>query len=93
MRREPTNELTAFTTQLPAPNEMEGIGMNELTAFTTQLPKTIEDVAKFVLVGREKLVSVHAEIRAIDKLELAQEVRDQKRDEARMLSEALLIFI
>lgn len=59
---------------------------------TTQsnLPATLEDLSKFVLVGREKLVAVKAEIRAIEKVELAQEVRDQKRDEARMLSEALL---
>lgn len=59
---------------------------------TTQqnLPTTIEDLSKFVLVGREKLIAVKAEIRAINKVELATEVRDQKRDEARMLSEALL---
>lgn len=64
--------------------------MNELTTTTAQLPAAPEDLAKFILVGREKLTSVRAEIRAIDKLNLAQEVRDQKRDEARMLSEALL---
>ena len=54
------------------------------------LPDTIEDLAKFVLVGREKLVSVRAEIRAINKLELAEEVREQKREEAQMLAEALI---
>ena len=36
------------------------------------------------------MVAVRAGIRAIDKLELAQEVRDQKKQEASMLSEALL---
>lgn len=55
-----------------------------------QLPDKIEDLAKFVLVGREKLTSVRAEIRAISKLELAEEVREQKREEAQMLAEALL---
>lgn len=64
--------------------------MNELTAYAQQLPDNIEDLSKFVLVGREKLSSVRAEIRAIDKVQLAEEVRNQKRDEARMLSEALL---
>ena len=54
------------------------------------LPDKIEDLAKFVLVGREKLVSVRAEIRAINKLELAEEVREQKREEAQMLAEALI---
>ena len=55
-----------------------------------QLPNKIEDLAKFVLVGREKLVSVRAEIRAINKLELAEEVREQKKEEAQMLAEALI---
>ena len=64
--------------------------MNELMPQETNLPDTIEDLSKFVLVGREKLISVRAEIRAIDKIHLAEEVRDQKLDEARMLSEALL---
>lgn len=64
--------------------------MNTLTIQQTNLPSTIEDLSQFVLVGREKLVSVRAEIRAIDKLNLAQEVRDQKKEECLMLSEALL---
>lgn len=64
--------------------------MNSLTIRDNQLPATLEDITKFILVGREKLISVRAEIRAIDKLNLAQEVRDQKREEAQMLSEALL---
>jgi len=64
--------------------------MNDIGLTNSKLPATIEDLSKFVLIGREKLSSVRAEIRAIDKLQLAQEVRDQKRDEARMLSEALL---
>lgn len=64
--------------------------MNELSIRNNTLPKSLEDLSKFVLVGREKLISVKAEIRAINKLEFAQEVRNQKREEARMLSEALL---
>lgn len=64
--------------------------MQELISASLNLPTTIEDLSKFVLVGREKLTSVRAEIRAIDKLNLAQEVRNQKREEAQMLSEALL---
>ena len=64
--------------------------MNELTTAQQSLPAAIEELAKFVLVGREKLTSVRAEIRAIDKLNLAREVRDQKKDEARMMSEALM---
>lgn len=64
--------------------------MNGVVCVSQELPANIEDLAKFVLVGREKLVSVRAEIRAIDKLNIAEDVRKQKRDEAQMLSEALL---
>jgi hypothetical protein len=62
----------------------------EITIVTQHLPDNIQDLSKFVLVGREKLVSVRAEIRAIEKLNIAEEVRSQKREEAAMLSEALL---
>jgi len=64
--------------------------LNELTTFDKQLPDNLPDLAAFVLVGREKLTAVRAEIRAIDKVQLAKDVRQQKQDEARMLSEALL---
>ena len=64
--------------------------MNEITVQTQQLPDNLPDLAEFVLIGREKLTAVRAEIRAIDKVQLAKEVRQQKQDEARMLSEALL---
>ena len=64
--------------------------MNELATHTSGLPNSIQDLSKFVLVGREKLTSVRAEIRAIDRLNLAEEVRNQKKEEAQMLSEALL---
>lgn len=56
----------------------------------SNLPDKIEDLAKFVLVGREKLTAVRANIRAIDKLQLAEDVREQKKEEAQMLAEALL---
>jgi len=64
---------------------------NELTVIqNTNLPDTIEDLAKFILVGREKLISVRAEIRAITKLKLAEDVHKQKQEETIMLAEALL---
>jgi hypothetical protein len=64
---------------------------NELTVIkNTNLPDAIGDLAKFILVGREKLNSVKAEIRAITKLKLAEDVRKQKQEEATMLSEAML---
>ena len=55
-----------------------------------ELPATMEDLSRFVLVGREKLVAVRAEIRAIEKVGLAKEVREQKLKEAQAISEAVL---
>lgn len=64
--------------------------MSDITVYQENLPDNLKDLSSFILVGREKLTAVRAEIRAIEKLDLAEEVRKQKRDEARMLSEALL---
>jgi len=64
--------------------------MNDLTAYQSHLPCTIEDLTKFALIGREKLAAVRAEIRAIDKLQLADEVRAQKREEAQYIAEAVM---
>lgn len=64
--------------------------MNEITTVNNSLPTTIEDLSKFVLIGREKLVAVRAEIRAIQKVGLAQEVREQKLAEAQEIAEAVL---
>lgn len=55
-----------------------------------ELPANIEDLSRFVLIGREKLVAVRAEIRAIEKVGLAQAVREQKLKEAQSISEAVL---
>lgn len=55
-----------------------------------QLPDTLPDLARFVLIGREKLNAVRAEIRAIQKVGLAKEVHDQKLLEAQEIAEAVL---
>lgn len=64
--------------------------MNNLIKYNKNLPVKLDDLIKFVLIGREKLVAVRAGIRAINKLELATEVREQKQEEAQMLAGALL---
>lgn len=64
--------------------------MKAITNTAQNLPDNLNDLSAFVLIGREKLVAVRAEIRAINRLQVAQGVRDQKMEEARMLSEALL---
>ena len=63
---------------------------NQISKRDVQLPAKLEDLTKFVIVGREKLTAVRAEIRAIDKLSLAQDVKEQKTEEAQSLAEALL---
>ena len=64
--------------------------MQDIAIVSHNLPTTIDDLAKFALIGREKLVAVRAEIRAIDKVGLAQEVREQKLREAQDIGEAVL---
>ena len=65
--------------------------MNEIAVSAqNNLPASFEDLTKFVLIGREKLVAVRAEIRAIKKVGLAEAVRRQKLNEAQAISEAVL---
>lgn len=56
-----------------------------------RIPTTIEDVSKFVLVGREKLTAVRAEIKAIKKVGLAKEVLEQKKAEAQEIAELVTL--
>lgn len=63
---------------------------NAVSQCSESLPTTLDELSRFVLVGREKLNAVRAEIRAIDKVGLAQEVRQQKLREAQEISEAVL---
>lgn len=63
---------------------------NQVSKVNQQLPSTIYDLSRFVLVGREKLVAVRAEIRAIDKLGLVQGIREQKLREAQDIGEVVL---
>lgn len=65
---------------------MELMNINE----ERHLPASLDDLAKFVLIGRDKLAMVRAGIRALDKLDMAEGVRQQKKEEAQMLAEALL---
>lgn len=64
--------------------------MDSIAVSSNNLPGTLEDLSKFVLVGREQLVAVRAAIRAIDKVGVAQEVRKQKLKEGQEIAEAVL---
>lgn len=65
--------------------------MNELTVINTQLPDTLEDLSKFVLIGRDKLQAVRAEISAMEKLGLANEVVEQKKKEQIEITETVTL--
>jgi 16S rRNA G966 N2-methylase RsmD len=62
----------------------------QITHRKSLLPVKLEDLTRFVLIGREKLVAVKAAIRAIDKIGLAKDVREQKLGEGQELGGALL---
>ena len=64
--------------------------VNEIMNIGNTLPSKIEDLAKFVLIGRDQLNMVRAGIKALDKLDMAKDVREQKKQEAQMLAEALM---
>lgn len=66
--------------------------MNELaTRQGGDLPAQPSDLAKFMIVAQEKVKAVKAEIRAIQKLNLAKEVYAQKMEEQRRLQEVILL--
>lgn len=65
--------------------------MEEIQVLNSQLPTAVEDLAKYVMVGREKLVALQAELRAIDKMGLVDEIRQQKLLEAQDLADEVLL--
>ena len=65
--------------------------MNDLIVRENNLPATIEDLSRFVLVGRDKLQAVRAEISALDNLNLAKEVREQKLAEGQEIGKLVLL--
>lgn len=65
--------------------------MDDLIVRENNLPATIEDLSRFVLVGRDKLQAVRAEISALDNLNLAKEVREQKLAEGQEIGKLVLL--
>ena len=60
--------------------------MNDV-AIRYELPVKFDDVASFAIIAQEKLKSVRAEISAIQRLGLAQDVLKQKIQEAQQIAE------
>lgn len=64
--------------------------MNELITRTAQLPDTIEDLTQFVLVGKSKLNAYMLKLRTVNRLSVAQEIRNQTLEETQELANALI---
>lgn len=64
--------------------------MEIITYQGAQLPDTLEDLTQFVLVGQARLNAYMLKIRAVNKLSVAQEIRDQTLKEAQEISTALI---
>lgn len=65
--------------------------MNELSTYNAaQLPDTIEDLTQFVLVGKAKLQAYMLKLQTVNKLSVAQEIRDQTLRETQEISNALI---
>lgn len=56
----------------------------------TQLPDTLEDLTQFVLVGKAKLQAYMLKLQTVNKLSVAQEIRDQTLKETQEVSNALI---
>ena len=65
--------------------------MNEIiTTGQQMLPETIEDLTQFVLVGKAKLQAYMLKLQTVNKLSVAQEIRDQTLREAQEISNAVI---
>lgn len=65
--------------------------MNEIiTSGQQMLPETIEDLTQFVLVGKAKLQAYMLKLQTVNKLSVAQEIRDQTLKEAQEVSNAVI---
>ncbi len=66
--------------------------MNMLAVYKQpSLPARPDDLARFIVVAQEKIKAVKAEIRAIQRLDMAKEVYDQKIEEQARLQELTLL--
>lgn len=64
---------------------------NEIQTFgKAQLPDTIEDLTTFVLVGKARLNAYMMQLQRVNRLSMAQEIRDQTLREAQEVSTALI---
>ena len=64
--------------------------MEEVAVYSAQLPDNIEDLTQFVLVGKAKLNAYLLKLQTVNRLSVAQEIRDQTLRETQEISNALI---
>ena len=64
--------------------------MNEIITHASHLPDTLEDLTQFVLVGKSKLNAYMLKLRTVNRLSVAQEIRNQTLEETQELANALI---
>ena len=64
--------------------------MSELVVRNQNLPSTLEDLTKLVIVGREQLNAIRAELRAAEKVGIAAEYRKELMTDAQDKAETIL---
>lgn len=64
--------------------------MNELTTTTQQLPDTLEDLTQYVLVNKAKLQAYMLKLKTVEKLDVAQAIKDQTLKDSQEIASALL---
>lgn len=65
--------------------------MNDVIEYQSQqLPDTLEDLTAFVLVGKSRLNAYMLKLKTVNKLSIAQEIRDQTLSETQELANALI---
>ena len=63
---------------------------NSFEKVSIQLPDTLEDLSRFMLFTEERIKSMRAEIRVIQKLNVAKEIELQKRRELQDVADAMI---
>ena len=64
--------------------------MNEVATTTTQLPDTLEDLTQFVLVNKARLQAYMLKLKTVEKLNVAQAIKDQTLKDSQEIASALL---
>lgn len=64
--------------------------MKDIEIAKNKLPDNVQDLTKFLLVGKEALKSYQAKVKAIEKLGLAKAVKDQALEDGQRVGSAIL---